>query len=79
MNKLDRYFVIPRRGLSSIFVRIHMPDPYKIEIIKNVNTNIIINPLYLDHPEDLAILAHITNERPWDILCMDAYAKRGKK
>lgn len=49
-----------------------VPDPYKITIIKNVNTNIIINPSYLAHPEDLAILAHLMNERPWDVLCRDA-------
>lgn len=61
-------FAIPRQGLSPIFVEIHVPDPYEVEVIKNVDTNIIIDPLYLDHPEDLSVLACLINESPWYIL-----------
>lgn len=56
-----------------------VPDPNKVEAIKNVDTDIIIDPLYLKYPEDLGIFAHMMGERPWDILCRSAYAKRGKK
>lgn len=63
---------IPRRGLGPIFVEIHTPDPYEIEVIKNVDTNIMINPLYLDHPDDLSVLACLINESPWYILCREA-------
>lgn len=61
-------FTIPRRGLSPIFVEIHTPNPYEIDVIKNVDTNIIIDPLYLDHPEDLSELVCLINESPWYIL-----------
>jgi hypothetical protein len=64
-------FAIPRRALGPIFIEIHAPDPYEIEVIKKVDTDIIIDHLYLDHPEDLSILSLMIGESPWAILCRD--------